>query len=327
MMMMFVVLSSLVLAAALGASAFAFNNNNNNDPNRVPLRDVHVQTFRRGQLTAARRVAPVAQLTCVGGSFGCARDSGFASAQCTNVGSDGRDAQWRCEATGLPDGARFGRIEVSCEGYDHPDDPYILHNSCALEYELDAEPQQQQQRPTVVVMPEVHTYEQRLQPVPQKQPIISSGISSDSEAAVILVVIIAVVLIFAFVFIVTATVNNAQPTVVYRNGNERVVHVPVAAAAPAYVAPASTVHVVSSPSPSSFSAAWSAADASHAARRAERAADDAHRAAASAASSSSSAARAAPAPSYYSAPSSSSSSSPSKPSHHVSVGYASTKRR
>lgn len=326
-MMIFTQLLLATAAFAAAASAFAFNNNNN-DPNRVPLRDVHVQTFRRGQLTAARRVAPVAQLTCVGGSFGCARDSGFASAQCTNVGSDGRDAQWRCEATGLPDGARFGRIEVSCEGYDHPDDPYILHNSCALEYELDAEPQQQQQRPTVVVMPEVHTYEQRLQPVPQKQPIISSGISSDSEAAVILIVIIAVVLIFAFVFIVTATVNSAQPTVVYRNGNERVVHVPVAAAAaPAYVAPASTVHVVSSPSPSSFSAAWSAADASHAARRAERAADDAHRAAASAASSSSSAARAAPAPSYYSAPSSSSSSSSSKPSHHTSVGYASTKRR
>jgi len=32
---------------------------------------------------------------------------------------------------------RFGKIEVSCEGYDHPDDPYILKGSCGLEYTLD----------------------------------------------------------------------------------------------------------------------------------------------------------------------------------------------
>lgn len=32
---------------------------------------------------------------------------------------------------------RFGRIEVSCEGFNHPDDPYILKGSCGLEYALE----------------------------------------------------------------------------------------------------------------------------------------------------------------------------------------------
>ena len=32
---------------------------------------------------------------------------------------------------------RFGNIEVVCEGYDYPDDPFILKGSCGLEYTLD----------------------------------------------------------------------------------------------------------------------------------------------------------------------------------------------
>lgn len=32
---------------------------------------------------------------------------------------------------------RFGRVEVSCEGFSHPDDPYILKGSCGLEYTLE----------------------------------------------------------------------------------------------------------------------------------------------------------------------------------------------
>lgn len=32
---------------------------------------------------------------------------------------------------------RFGRIEVNCEGYDYPDDPYVLKGSCGLQYTLE----------------------------------------------------------------------------------------------------------------------------------------------------------------------------------------------
>ena len=27
---------------------------------------------------------------------------------------------------------QFGRIQVTCEGYDYPDDPYILKGSCGV---------------------------------------------------------------------------------------------------------------------------------------------------------------------------------------------------
>ena len=33
--------------------------------------------------------------------------------------------------------SRFGNVEVVCEGYDYPDDPFILKGSCGLEYTLD----------------------------------------------------------------------------------------------------------------------------------------------------------------------------------------------
>ena len=32
----------------------------------------------------------------------------------------------------MNNGYKFGKIEVSCEGYDHPDDPYILKGSCGV---------------------------------------------------------------------------------------------------------------------------------------------------------------------------------------------------
>ncbi|ELR16590.1 uncharacterized protein ACA1_087850, partial [Acanthamoeba castellanii str. Neff] len=32
---------------------------------------------------------------------------------------------------------KMGRIEVVCEGYDYPDDPYILKGSCGLEYRVE----------------------------------------------------------------------------------------------------------------------------------------------------------------------------------------------
>ncbi|NXT54703.1 SARAF factor, partial [Pluvianellus socialis] len=44
--------------------------------------------------------------------------------------------QWQCKAD-LKNTYRFGRIEVSCEGYDYPNDPYILRGSCSLLFRLE----------------------------------------------------------------------------------------------------------------------------------------------------------------------------------------------
>ncbi|KAL3869213.1 hypothetical protein ACJMK2_041922 [Sinanodonta woodiana] len=102
---------------------------------KVLLRDVQVLTLRYGQMTNARRSSPVPQLKCMGGSAGC---NTFVPqvVQCTNRGSDGYDVQWECK-TDMDNSYRFGSVEVSCEGFDYPDDPYILKGSCGLEYKID----------------------------------------------------------------------------------------------------------------------------------------------------------------------------------------------
>ncbi|XP_070563129.1 store-operated calcium entry-associated regulatory factor-like [Ptychodera flava] len=102
---------------------------------QVRLEDVQVLTLYSGRMTSARRSSPIPQLKCIGGNAGC---HSFAPqvVQCYNRGSDGVDVQWECK-TDMDNAYRFGRIEVSCEGYDYPDDPYILKGSCGLEYTLD----------------------------------------------------------------------------------------------------------------------------------------------------------------------------------------------
>ncbi|XP_069128119.1 store-operated calcium entry-associated regulatory factor-like [Argopecten irradians] len=101
----------------------------------VLLSDVKTLTLYNGKMTNSRRSAPVPQLKCVGGSAGC---GAFVPqvVQCTNRGSDGYDVQWECK-TDMDNAYRFGRVEVSCEGYEYPDDPYILRGSCGLEYTID----------------------------------------------------------------------------------------------------------------------------------------------------------------------------------------------
>lgn len=101
----------------------------------VLLRDIQVLTLYKGRYTTGRRSSPVPQLQCTGGSAGC---QAFVPevVQCQNKGWDGVDVQWECK-TDMDNAYRFGRIEVSCEGYSHPSDQYVLTGSCGLEYTLE----------------------------------------------------------------------------------------------------------------------------------------------------------------------------------------------
>jgi hypothetical protein len=56
--------------------------------------------------------------------------------QCRNIGNDGYSEQWKCEAD-LDEAVMFGPVQVTCEGYNSPDDPYVLRGSCGLEYYLE----------------------------------------------------------------------------------------------------------------------------------------------------------------------------------------------
>ncbi|XP_025110985.1 store-operated calcium entry-associated regulatory factor-like isoform X2 [Pomacea canaliculata] len=101
---------------------------------RILLKDVSALTLYSNKMTTGRRSSPVPQLKCVGGTaYGY-----FAPdvVQCYNRGSDGNDIQWECRAT-MDGDYKFGKLDVLCEGYDYPNDPYVLKGSCGLEYELD----------------------------------------------------------------------------------------------------------------------------------------------------------------------------------------------
>lgn len=100
------------------------------------LKNVEVLTLYSGKETKGRRSSPVPQLECVSG--GTAPCDAFRPrvVQCYNRGWDGEDVQWECK-TDMDNAYRFGSIEVSCEGYEHRDDPYVLKGSCGLRYTID----------------------------------------------------------------------------------------------------------------------------------------------------------------------------------------------
>ncbi|GAA5908775.1 hypothetical protein JCM5296_005765 [Sporobolomyces johnsonii] len=98
---------------------------------RIPMSSLTALTLHSSRRTTSRRLPPVPQLTCRGK---CSYQPDVV--QCVKVGDDGAGGvEWKCEAD-LPKGLRFGEVEVGCEGWDGPDDPYILRGSCGLTYHL-----------------------------------------------------------------------------------------------------------------------------------------------------------------------------------------------
>lgn len=104
-------------------------------PKKILLEDIRTLTLRYGEWTTSRRLSPVPQLKCIGGTAGC---YAFVPqhVQCYNRGSDGYNIQWECKTDEM-NKYRFGKIDITCEGYDYADDPYILAGSCGLEYRID----------------------------------------------------------------------------------------------------------------------------------------------------------------------------------------------
>ncbi|KAH9838682.1 uncharacterized protein C8Q71DRAFT_807720 [Rhodofomes roseus] len=99
---------------------------------KVALERIPSLTFYKDALTLSKRGDPVPQLTCVGKACRLYEPD---VVRCTNAGGHGTEVDWKCEAD-LPEALRFGRVEVSCEGWSGPGDPYVLKGSCGLEYRL-----------------------------------------------------------------------------------------------------------------------------------------------------------------------------------------------
>lgn len=123
------VLTSLTSAARVTSPSKVPNN-------AVALSKISTLTLRSGRSTASRRVSPVPQLQCTGPSNVCSLYA-IDVMRCKNEGADYDDdnIQWTCSAT-LPEDFKLGSTDVTCEGYESSDDPYVLKGSCGVEYRL-----------------------------------------------------------------------------------------------------------------------------------------------------------------------------------------------
>lgn len=102
---------------------------------KVKLSKIQSLTLRKGLDTSHRRVSALPQLKCIGGSARGLYEVDVM--RCKNSGADYDDEniQWTCTAS-LPEEFKLGSTDVICEGYDYPEDPYILKGSCGVEYRL-----------------------------------------------------------------------------------------------------------------------------------------------------------------------------------------------
>lgn len=131
---MFYKLSSLLAVALVLLCISDVNEAQAYQRQRARLRDIQTLSLTHGKWTTGQRTRPVPQLQCVGGSARCAHLP--KTVQCYNRGTDGVDIQWECKAD-MDTNLRFGNIEVTCEGFEYPEDDYILVGSCGLEYTID----------------------------------------------------------------------------------------------------------------------------------------------------------------------------------------------
>jgi len=101
----------------------------------VLLSNVKSLTLHSNSKTSHRRVSAIPQLKCISGNGRGLYEIDVM--RCTNQGSDydAENIQWSCTAN-LPREFKLGSTDVICEGYDSPNDPYVLKGSCGVEYRL-----------------------------------------------------------------------------------------------------------------------------------------------------------------------------------------------
>lgn len=123
---------TLVLLLECSVAYSFFSNNRNHG--KLLLKDVQALTLFKDQMTTGRRSQPIPQVECANcGNY--VPDT----VQCLNKGMNGLNANWECKAD-LPNGIKIKNVEVSCEGYDYPDDPYILEGSCQVSLRVQGSP-------------------------------------------------------------------------------------------------------------------------------------------------------------------------------------------
>lgn len=99
----------------------------------IPLKYIKSLTFYKDKKTNYKKSLPLQQLICQGNFCDKYQPN---VVNCINQGVDNNEiVQWICNAE-MPKQYSFGKIEVSCEGYDNKFHNFVLKDSCALLYEL-----------------------------------------------------------------------------------------------------------------------------------------------------------------------------------------------
>ncbi|GAM18582.1 hypothetical protein SAMD00019534_017570, partial [Acytostelium subglobosum LB1] len=126
----------IVIFCALTRSSGTQSRGGASHSNAILVSDIKALTLNADRWTKSSRVSSIPQLECIGGSASHLYNLRPKVVQCTNKGSDGSDVQWECKAS-LDSTVRFGKLDVSCEGFGYAGDPYVLKGSCGLRYELE----------------------------------------------------------------------------------------------------------------------------------------------------------------------------------------------
>ncbi|KDN46989.1 DUF1183-domain-containing protein, partial [Tilletiaria anomala UBC 951] len=90
---------------------------------RMHISNLRALTFYSNAVTTSRRTRPIQQMKCRGKPCGSYQPDVIS---CQAIGSSGGvGPEWTCQAD-MPSSIRLGRVQVSCEGWDNPQDAYIL---------------------------------------------------------------------------------------------------------------------------------------------------------------------------------------------------------
>lgn len=100
---------------------------------RILLSDVDSLSFHAGKYTTGFRGPSIPQLKCESGY--CSK--GPNNVLCKNQGFGDKGIVWKCEGFGMTPGYKLRYSDVSCEGYESKNDPFVLAGSCAVLYAVD----------------------------------------------------------------------------------------------------------------------------------------------------------------------------------------------
>jgi len=123
---------------------------------KVLLSEVTDLILRNGELTVGRKNKPIQHLNCEYPPADSQLNDELRQADCQygpqyikcrncgkNILLSDSDFIWECVGYGMTPGYILTNGQIGCEGYDYPDDPYILKGSCWISYKVYERPKYQ----------------------------------------------------------------------------------------------------------------------------------------------------------------------------------------